>query len=47
MSTTRKLVATLVVVVAIAGAFLGFTSRGHQMLYSLGFSTACGVSDNC
>ena len=35
----KKILAALVVV-AIAAAFLGFTSPGHRLLASLGFATA-------
>ena len=37
--------ATAVIVVIAAG--LIFTSPGHRVLYTLGFSSACGGSDNC
>lgn len=43
MRSSKILVA--IVVVAIAGAFLGFTTSGHRMLYKLGFTAACGSSD--
>ena len=35
----RKIIA-LVVVVVVAGAFLGFTTPGHRVLNTLGFATA-------
>jgi len=46
MSNSRKLwIAAAVLIVIAAG--LAFTSPGHRMLYKLGFTAACGVSDNC
>ena len=41
MSNARKSVAAIVVAVAVAGAFLGFTKSGHRVLYSIGFTSAC------
>ena len=35
----RKIIA-LVIVVVVAGAFLGFTTPGHRVLNTLGFATA-------
>jgi hypothetical protein len=41
MSGARKIIAAIVIVVAVAGAFLGFTKPGHQVLFNLGFTSAC------
>lgn len=45
MFRTGKYVAAIVVVLAIAAGFVGFTKTGHLMLYKLGFTAACGSSD--
>jgi hypothetical protein len=42
MSNAQKIIAAFVIVVALAGAFLGFTKPGHQVLYKIG---ACSSSD--
>ena len=48
-----KIILTLVVLVAIAGGFLGFTRPGHHVLNTLGFAAAdpdgggCPGSPNC
>lgn len=39
MTTKRKVIIALVVVV-VAGAFLGFTKPGHRVLNTLGIATA-------
>jgi len=46
MSNARKSVAAIVVAVAVAGAFLGFTKSGHRALFKIGITTACST-DNC
>jgi hypothetical protein len=40
----NKIIA-LVVVVGVAGAFLGLTQPGHRLLSTLGFATACTTQD--
>jgi hypothetical protein len=42
-----KVIIALVIAVALAGAFLGFTKPGHQMLYNLGLTSACGTDGGC
>ena len=47
---TMKKIIALVVVVGVAGAFLGFTTPGHRVLNTLGFATADGsgcTGSNC
>jgi hypothetical protein len=39
----KKIIA-LVVVIVVAGAFLGLTAPGHRLLSALGFATACATS---
>jgi hypothetical protein len=41
-----KKIITVVVVIVVAGTFLGFTAPGHGVLNKLGFATACEGS-NC
>jgi len=47
MPNARKIIAAIVIAVAVAGAFLGFTKPGHKVLYSIGFASACSTSDGC
>lgn len=42
-----KYVAAIVVVLAIAAGFVGFTKPGHQLLYKVGFTAACSSDDGC
>ncbi len=46
MSGTIKFIATIIIVVALAGTFLGFTKPGHQLLFKIGFTSACDGSCN-
>ncbi len=41
MSDSRKIIVGLVIAVALMGAFLGFTRPGHQVLFKIGFTSAC------
>jgi hypothetical protein len=47
MPNAQKTIAALVIVVAVAVAFLSLTKPGHQVLYKIGIASACGSSDGC
>lgn len=47
MANTRRLIAAIVIPVVVAGTFLGFTKPGHQVLFNLGLSAACGSDSSC
>jgi len=46
MPNAQKTIAALVIVVAVAVAFLSLTKPGHQVLYKIRITIACS-SDNC
>jgi len=46
MNAKARSVIIAIAVLAVAAGFLGFTKPGHQMLYKLGFTTACS-GDSC
>ncbi len=46
MSGSRKMIATTLIAVGLVAAFLGFTKPGHQLLFKLGFTSACEGSCN-
>ncbi len=46
MFNSRKMIASVVIMMALLAAFLGFTKPGHRLLYQIGFSSACGDSCN-
>ncbi len=41
MFDSRKMIAAVVIAVTLIAAFLGFTKTGHNLLYQIGFTTAC------
>jgi hypothetical protein len=43
MHRTRNVSIAVIVIIAAAVGFFGFTSPGHRVLSSLGFATACNA----
>ena len=47
MHRTRNISIVVIVIIAAAVGFFGFTTPGHSVLNSLGFATADCTSSNC
>ncbi len=46
MSAKARTYIIAVVVLIVAGTFLGFTKPGHKLLYQIGFTSACDGACN-
>ena len=47
MSRYVRLSVAAIVIIVAAGAFLGFTRPGHQLLRQMSLMSACASSDGC